>query len=234
METSFKCVLDCNKNDINLNVIVSTWLGPSQCLNRGRYHLSSNNIMASCKHSFFMSSEIFQKHCWMLQFSREKLFLLHAEICATFWYQLRHFPWPGPTSCSSLHPLIRNETPSSDLVHYSRLSYHGALIKALYFPTFWPLCAASSLSAHCMEIEDFKILILFLAMMNLIGDIWVYQLVNDQLTKKTNTMDDDFIYQRKLGTGRWAEVIMMTVNDKTFSSELIVFRQNKKIEFMQR
>ena len=94
--------------------------------------------------------------------------------------------------------------------------------------------AASSLSAHCMEIEDFKILILFLAMMNLIGDIWVYQLVNNQLTKKTNTMDDDFIYQRKLGSGRWAEVIMMTVNDKTFSSELIVFRQNKKIEFMQR
>ena len=133
----------------------------------------------------------------MLQFSREKLFLLHAEICATFWYQLRHFPWPGPTSCSSLHPLIRNETPSSDLIHYSRFSYHGALIKALYFPTSWPL------SAHCMEMEDFKILILFLAMMNLIGDIWVYQLVNDQLTKKTNTMDDDFIYQRKLGTGRW-------------------------------
>ena len=31
-----------------------------------------------------------------------------------------------------------------------------------------------------------------------------------------------------------AEVIMMTVNDKTFSFELIVFRQNKKIEFMQR
>lgn len=85
-----------------------------------------------------------------------------------------------------------------------------------------------------MEMEDFKILILFLAMMNLIGDIWVFQLVNDHLTKKTNTMDDDFIYQRKLGTGRWAEVIMMTVNDKTFSFELIVFRQNKKIEFMQR
>ena len=84
-----------------------------------------------------------------------------------------------------------------------------------------------------MEIEDFKILILFLAMMNLIGDIGVFQLVNDQQTKKTNTMDDDFIYQRKLGTRR-AEVIMMTVNDKTFSFELIVFRQNKKIEFMQR
>ena len=70
-------------------------------------------------------------------------------------------------------------------------------------------------------------------MMNLIGDIGVFQLVNDQLTKKTNTMDDDFIDQRKLGTRR-AEVIMMTVNDKTFSFELIVFRQNKKIEFMQR
>ena len=84
-----------------------------------------------------------------------------------------------------------------------------------------------------MEIEDFKILILFLAMMNLIGDIGVFQLVNDQQTKKTNTMDDDFIDQRKLGTRR-AEVIMMTVNDKTFSFELIVFRQNKKIEFMQR
>ena len=70
-------------------------------------------------------------------------------------------------------------------------------------------------------------------MMNLIGDIGVFQLVNDQLTKKTNTMDDDFIYQRKLGT-RLAEVIMMTVYDKTFSFELIVFRQNKKIEFMQR
>ena len=70
-------------------------------------------------------------------------------------------------------------------------------------------------------------------MMNLIGDIGVFQLVNDQQTKKTNTMDDDFIYQRKLGTRR-AEVIMMTVNDKTFSFELIVFRQNKKIEFMQR
>ena len=36
-------------------------------------------------------------------------------------------------------------------------------------------------------------------MMNLIGDIWVAQLVNDQLTKQT--MDDDFIYQRKLWTG---------------------------------
>ena len=84
-----------------------------------------------------------------------------------------------------------------------------------------------------MEIQDFKILILFLAMMNLIGDIGVFQLVNDQQTKKTNTMDDDFIDQRKLGTRR-AEVIMMTVNDKTFSFELIVFRQNKKIEFMQR
>ena len=33
---------------------------------------------------------------------------------------------------------------------------------------------------------------------------------------------------------RRAEVIIMTVNDKTVSSELIVFRQNKKIEFMQR
>ena len=72
-------------------------------------------------------------------------------------------------------------------------------------------------------------------MMNLIGDIWVAQLVNDQLTKQT--MDDDFIYQRKLWTVvecRRAEVIIMTVNDKTVSFELIVFRQNKKIEFMQR
>ena len=32
--------------------------------------------------------------------------------------------------------------------------------------------------------------------------------------------------------GRLAEVIIMTLNDKTVSFELIVFRQNKKIEFM--
>ena len=93
---------------------------------------------------------------------------------------------------------------SPDLVHYSQLSYHGALIKALYFPTFWPLSAISQArdSAHCMRrYRDLKILILFLAMMNLIGDIWVAQLVNDQLTKKT--MDDDFIDQRKLWTCGW-------------------------------
>ena len=55
-----------------------------------------------------------------------------------------------------------------------------SLIRALYFPTCWPLCSIVWRSRDC------KILILFLAMMNLIGDIWVYQLVNDQLTKETN------------------------------------------------
>ena len=147
----------------------------------------------------------------MLQFSREKLFL-HAEICATFWYQLRHFPWPEPTPRFSLHPLIRNETPvSPDLVHYQGIIFPNSLA------TLYTLCSLYG---------DPKILILFLAMMNLIGDIWVAQLVNDQLTKKTNNGWWFYIYQRKLGT--WAEVIIMTVNDKTFSSELIVFRRKQK------
>ena len=105
-----------------------------------------------------------------------------------------------------------------------------SLIRALYFPTCWPLCSIVWRSRDC------KILILFLAMMNLIGDIWVYQLVNDQLTKETNNGWWFYLLKKVedllVSDGRWAEVIIMTLNDKTVSFELIVFRQNKKIEFM--
>ena len=92
---------------------------------------------------------------------------------------------------------------SPDLVHYSPSLLSRGSYQGIIFPNLLTtLRQLARDSAHCMRrYRDLKILILFLAMMNLIGDIWVAQLVNDQLTKKT--MDDDFIDQRKLWTGGW-------------------------------
>ena len=120
--------------------------------------------------------------------------LISAEALSMTWADLSLLSSPfnskwnprAPISSIILHSLITG-----------RLSRHYISKPSDHSP---PSC--KRLSAHCMRrYRDLKILISFLAMMNLIGDIWVARLVNDQLTKKT--MDDDFIDQRKLWTGGW-------------------------------
>lgn len=153
--------------------------------------------------------------------------LISAEALSMTWADLSLLSSPfnskwnprAPISSIILHSLITG-----------RLSRHYISQPSDHSP---PSC--KRLSAHCMRrYRDLKILICSWQWW-----IWLeifgspdWSMINWQ--RKQWMMILLIKESCGLVDGRRAEVIIMTVNDKTVSFELIVFRQNKKIEFMQR